>query len=415
MTPGYYGMRRSQPGTAPAGTTRGQSGTTPGQSGTAPGQSGTTPGQFGTAPGQFGTAPGQSGTTPGQSGTAPGQSGTAPGQSDKARIQSGTTLVTGATGFVGSAVTRRLLAAGHRVRVLVRPGADRRNLHGLAVEICEGDLTDRASLARALLDCRNLCHVAAIYRLWHPRPADIYAANVEGTRALMLEALAAGVERVVYTSSVATLGLHADGRPADEETPTGLSQMVGHYKRSKFLAEEVVRGLVDEQQLPAVIVNPSAPVGPRDIKPTPTGRLIRDAAAGRMPAFVDTGLNVVHVDDVAAGHLLALEHGQPGRRYILGGENLTLEVILHRIAALTGRRPPRVKLRPGWILPLAHISEMLARFSGGGEPRLTVDGVRLAQKRMFFTSDRARRELGYTARPVEQALQDAVNWFRPVV
>ncbi|MFQ5719345.1 MAG: hopanoid-associated sugar epimerase [Acidobacteriota bacterium] len=323
-----------------------------------------------------------------------------------------TCLVTGATGFVGAAVMRRLLAAGHDVRVLVRTGADRRNLAGHDVEVCEGDLTDRASLAAALAGCTALCHVAAIYRLWHPRPAEFYRVNVDGTRDLLVAAQAAGVDRIVYTSSVATLGWRAGGAPADEETPAALSDMVGHYKRSKYLAEAAVRELVRTAHLPAVIVNPSAPVGPGDIRPTPTGRLVRDAAAGRMPAYLDTGLNIVHVDDVADGHLRALTAGRPGRRYILGGENLTLAAILATIASLAGRRPPRLKLSPSWVLPLAYLREAVARLTGGAEPRLTVDGVRLARHRMFFTSDRARRELGYAPRPAAEALRDAVAWFR---
>ena len=239
-----------------------------------------------------------------------------------------TSLVTGATGFVGSAVVRALLDAGEVPRVLVRPESDRRNLAGLGVDLAEGDLRDAASLARACRGCQALFHVAADYRLWVPRPEEIYAANVDGTRALMQAAGAAGVARIVYTSSVATLGLTRDGSPADEATPAALADMIGHYKRSKFLAEEVVRGMVTEAGLPAVIVNPSTPIGPRDIKPTPTGRMIVEAARGRIPAFVDTGLNVVHVADVAAGHLLAFERGRIGERYILGGENLALAEIL---------------------------------------------------------------------------------------
>ncbi|MBM3572625.1 MAG: NAD-dependent epimerase/dehydratase family protein, partial [Alphaproteobacteria bacterium] len=233
-------------------------------------------------------------------------------------------LVTGATGFVGSAVARALLAAGHRVRALARPGSDRGNLDGLAIELYEGRLEDRESLERAVAGATALFHVAADYRLWVPDPDAMLATNVAGTRALMEVAQAAGVRRIVYTSSVAALGLHADGRPADETTPSSLADMVGPYKRSKFLAEEAVRALVRERGLPAVIVNPSTPIGPRDIKPTPTGRVVLEAARGNMPAYVDTGLNLVHVDDVAAGHLLAFDHGRVGERYILGGENVTL-------------------------------------------------------------------------------------------
>ncbi len=322
-----------------------------------------------------------------------------------------TTLITGASGFVGAAVARRLLAAGHELRALARPTSDRRNLDGLAVEIVEGDLRDAASLARAVAGCEALFHVAADYRLWARRPAELYESNVEGTRKLMRAAAEAGVRRIVYTSSVATLGLRPDGAPADEDTPATLDDMIGDYKRSKYLAEEAVRRMVAEDGLPCVIVNPSTPVGPRDVKPTPTGRMIVEAAAGRMPAFVDTGLNIVHVDDVAEGHLLAFEKGEIGARYILGGENLSLREILARIAAITGRRAPRIRLPHGLILPFAHLAEGWARLAGG-EPFATVDGIRMARKRMFFSSARAARVLGYAPRPADAALADAVAWFR---
>ena len=319
-------------------------------------------------------------------------------------------LVTGATGFVGSAVVRRLLAGGHAVRALARPGGDRRNLEGLAVEVVDGDLREQRSFAPALAGCVALFHVAADYRLWTPEPDSLYATNVDGTRALIEAATAAGVERIVYTSSVATLGLFPDGAPADEDTPAALADMIGHYKRSKFLAEQAARRLAREANAPVVIVNPSTPVGPRDIKPTPTGRMIVEAAAGRMPAFVDTGLNVVHVDDVAEGHLLAHRHGALGERYLLGGENMTLEAILGAIAAITGRPPPRVRLPHGLVLPIAFAAEVWARL-GGGEPFATVDGVRMARKRMFFTSAKAEAALGYRPRPAFAALEDAVAWF----
>ena len=322
-----------------------------------------------------------------------------------------TALVTGGTGFVGSAVVRALLADGEQVRVLVRPTSDTRNLEGLAVERAMGDLRDHDSLAGALSGCATLYHVAADYRLWVPDPQSLYASNVEGTRALMQAALAAGVRRVVYTSSVATLGLNADRSPADENTPVALSDMIGHYKRSKYLAEEVVRGMARTQGLPAVIVNPSAPVGPRDLKPTPTGRTVLDAAAGRMPAYVDTGLNIVHVDDVATGHLLAGRLGRAGERYILGGTNMSLREILGVIAELTGRRPPRWRLPHSALLPVAYVAEAWGRVSGR-EPLLTVDGIRLARKHMYFSSARAERELGYRARPARAALEDAIAAFR---
>lgn len=322
-----------------------------------------------------------------------------------------TTLVTGATGFVGSAVARQLVARGETVRVLVRAGADRRNIADLPVEPVEGDLRDGDSLARAVRGCRALYHVAADYRMWVPRPSEIYDTNVAGSVRLLRAAAAAGIERIVYTSSVAVLGARPDGAPADEETPVRLADMIGHYKRSKFLAEAAVRDLVRQAGLPVVIVNPSTPIGSRDVKPTPTGRLIVEAAAGRMPAFVDTGLNVAHVDDVAAGHVLAFERGVIGERYVLGGENLTLREILAEIARLCGRRPPRVCLPHGVVLPLAFAAESVSRVTGR-EPFATVDGVRMARKKMFFSSAKAQADLGYRARPAAAALADAVEWFR---
>ncbi len=321
-------------------------------------------------------------------------------------------LVTGATGFVGSAVTRRLLQRGEEVRVLVRPGSVECNLRDLPVARAVGDLTDPDSLARALRGCRSLFHVAADYRLWVPRPQPMYATNVEGTRQLMRAALEAGVTRIVYTSSVATLRLAGDGRPADEGCIGTLAEMIGHYKRSKFLAEVEVRRLIAEERLPAVIVSPSTPVGPGDVKPTPTGRVLVDAAAGRMPAYVDTGLNLVHVDDVAEGHLLAWERGEIGENYILGGENLTLREILREVAAITGRKPPRVRLPHALVLPLACLCEAAARLTGGKEPQVTLDGARMARKYMFFDSAKAQGELGYRPRPVAEALREAIDWFR---
>ena len=320
-------------------------------------------------------------------------------------------LVTGATGFVGSAVARRLLACGRKVRVLVRRTSDKTNLKDLAVEMREGALEDATSLADALAGCGALFHVAADYRLFVSNPDTMYRANVDGTRALMEAALAQGVERIVYTSSVATLGIDSGGAPANETTPSTLDDMIGPYKRSKFLAEAIVRTMAREQGLPAVIVNPSTPIGPRDIKPTPTGRLVVEAASGRMPAFVDTGLNLVHVDDVAVGHLLAEERGRIGERYILGGENLALREILRRIAVLVGRRPPRIGLPVRPLMPVAAIAETLARVTGK-EPFVTRDGLRLARKSMYFSSERAMKGLGYAPRPVDQALSDAVVWFR---
>ncbi len=324
-------------------------------------------------------------------------------------LPSGLCLVTGATGFVGSAVARALLKAGHPVRVLARPNSDRGNLEGLAVEIMEGSLEDPASLAAAVKGCRYLFHVAADYRLWVPDPAPMFRVNVAGTRELMLAALDAGVERIVYTSSVATLGI-VPGGVADEDTASRAADMIGPYKRSKFDAEAVVFELIAERSLPAVIVNPSTPIGPGDIKPTPTGRLIVEAARGRMPVFVDTGLNIAHVDDVAVGHLLAATAGQIGRRYILGGENLSLGEILAEIARLVGRRPPRFKIPHAALVPMAATAEAVARLTGR-EPFATVDGVKLSKKKMFFSSARAIEELGYASRPARQAIADAVAWY----
>lgn len=321
-----------------------------------------------------------------------------------------TTLLTGATGFVGSAIGRLLLEAGHTVRVLVRPGADRSNLAGLDVQLVYGDLLAPDTLVRALRSCDTLLHVAADYRLWTPEPQIMYQINVQGTRALMQAALSAGVARIVYTSSVATLGLRGDGLPADEQTPACLEDRIGHYKRSKFLAEQEVSRLVREEQLPAVIVNPSTPMGPRDIKPTPTGQIILDTMQGRMPAYVDTGLNIVHVDDAARGHLLALEKGRIGTRYILGGDNVTLQAILQQVCAVTGQRPPWLRLPHRLVLPVAWCMERISAVTGRA-PRTTVDAVRMARHPMYFSSDRAERELGYRHRPAADAIRDAVHWF----
>ena len=321
-------------------------------------------------------------------------------------------LVTGASGFVGSAVVRRALARGYDVRAFVRPGSALGNLEGVAVEIARGDLEDRESMANAIRGCDGLFHVAADYRLWTRNPDAMYRVNVEGTRALMEVALRARLSRIVHTSSVATLGIRANGVPADEDTPVALGDMIGPYKRSKFLAEHAVAGMVRENGLPAVIVNPSTPVGPRDVRPTPTGRMILEAARGRMPAYVDTGLNVVHVDDVGEGHLRAFEAGAVGERYILGGEDMSLADILAEIAAIAGRRPPRLRLPHGLVMPVAYLAEAWCRIVGGDEPMATLDGVRMARKKMFFTSDKARRILGYGPRPAREALVDAVAWFR---
>ena len=319
-------------------------------------------------------------------------------------------LVTGATGFVGAAVARALLGARWQVRVLARPGSDRRNLKSLDVEVSEGDLADSNSLERAAQGCDGLFHVAADYRLGARDPAELYRSNVEGTRNVLSAAHRSGVQRIVYTSSVATIGIPADGTPGDEQSPNSLENMIGHYKRSKYLAEEVVREAA-RGGISVVIVSPSTPVGPGDVKPTPTGQLVLDAAAGRMPAYVDTGLNIVHVDDVAAGHLLAYERGRPGERYILGGQDMSLREILELIARLEGRNPPRVRLPYGVVLPIAYLAEGFARLTGRSG-RITLEGVRMSRKKMFFSSAKAVRELGYRWRPPVQAFEDAIRWFR---
>jgi dihydroflavonol-4-reductase len=321
------------------------------------------------------------------------------------------TLLTGATGFVGSAVARALVGAGFPVRALVRLGSPRFHLGDLDLEFVEGDLRDGDSIARAIKGARTVFHVAADYRLWARDPREIFAANVDGTRNVMQAALRAGVERVVYTSSVATLGLRPDGAAADESNPLSETQGIGAYKRSKIAAERLIEAMIARDGLPAVIVNPSTPVGPRDVKPTPTGRIIIEAACGRIPGFVDTGLNLVHVDDVADGHLAALGHGVVGERYILGGTNVTFADMLADIARLVGRRPPRLRIPRAAVLPIAYAAEMLARFTGR-EPFATVDGVRMARYRMFFTAAKAERDLGYRPRPYVASLEDAIRWFR---
>ena len=320
-------------------------------------------------------------------------------------------LVTGAGGFLGSAVVRQALAAGYGVRAMVRSTGAVANLAGLDVELVEADIRDRESVARAVAGTRFVFHVAADYRLWAPDPEEIVRTNVLGTRTVMEEARRAGVERIVYTSSVATLAPQPGGHPSDETMALAEGDAVGAYKRSKVAAERIVLAMVGEGALPAVIVNPSTPIGPRDSRPTPTGRIIVEAASGRMPAFVDTGLNLVHVDDVAAGHLAALERGRIGERYILGGQNVALGDMLADIALLVHRRPPRLRLPRRLLYPLAIAAEALAKRTHR-EPFITVDGLRMARHRMFFTAAKAERELGYRARPYTEGLRDAIEWFR---
>ncbi|VVE68019.1 NAD-dependent dehydratase [Pandoraea pnomenusa] len=319
-------------------------------------------------------------------------------------------LVTGASGFVGSAVARTALARGHEVRLLVRGSSPRANLADLPVEVVEGDMRDAASMQRALAGCDALLHVAADYRLWAKDPNDIMRANIDGTRTVMDAALRAGVQRVVYTSSVATLRVHDAVGPVDETRPNDEATTIGVYKRSKVAAERLVERMIANDGLPAVIVNPSTPIGPRDIKPTPTGRIIVEAAQGKIPAFVDTGLNLVHVDDCAEGHLLALERGRIGERYILGGDDVLLRDMLSGIADMVGRKAPTIAL-PRWPLyPLAMAAQGVARFTGK-EPFVTVDGLKMSRYHMFFSSEKARRDLGYTARPYADGLRDALAWF----
>ncbi len=319
-------------------------------------------------------------------------------------------LVTGGTGFVGANVVRELLADGRSVRVLARPRGDRRALAGLDVEVCEGDLLDAASLKRAVQGVSTVFHVAADYRLWARNPEELHRANVGGTRAILEAAAEAGVRRVVYTSTVGALGIPQDGTPGTETTPVSLADMVGPYKASKFLAEQVALGFA-HQGLPVVIVNPSAPVGPWDVKPTPTGQMVVDFLQGKMFATLDTGLNLVHVRDVARGHLLAAERGKAGEKYILGRANLSLAEIGLLLSELTGIRPPRVRI-PYAVAWLAAASmEAVARMTGGA-PKVPLTAVRMAKKRMYFSAAKAVRELGLPQTDVREALRDATEWFR---
>ncbi|WP_174275360.1 hopanoid-associated sugar epimerase [Sphingomonas bacterium] len=321
-----------------------------------------------------------------------------------------TILVTGVTGFVGSGVARAFADAGYHVRGMARAASDRTNLADFPGEIVTGDLDDEASLVSALGGADALAHVAADYRLWAPDPEEIVRNNAAGTRAIMAAALATGVKRIVYTSSVATLKPDP-ARPADEDRPATPESAIGAYKRSKTVAERLVEQMIAEQGLPAVIVNPSTPIGPRDVKPTPTGRIIVDAARGRIPAYVDTGLNLAHVDDVARGHVLAFEKGRIGRRYILGGGDVPLGEMLAEIARQIGRRPPRWSLPIAPLFPVALAMEGIARLSGR-PPLLTLDTLRMARTHMYFSSARAEAELGYRHRPWQQGIADALAWSR---
>lgn len=319
-------------------------------------------------------------------------------------------LVTGASGFLGSALVRAFAGAGHPVRALVRPTSPRTALDGAECDIAVGDLLDGLSLAAALDGIAILVHAAADYRLWARRPAELYRANVDGTRMVLEAARAAGVGRIVYTSSVAALQPGSAAAPSDETRPQDPAAAIGHYKRSKTMAEALVMELAAEG-LPVVVVNPSTPIGPRDIKPTPTGRVLIEAASGRMPAFVDTGLNLAHVDDIAAGHVLAARHGRIGERYILGGENVALSAMLAEIARQSGRRAPSVRLPVAAVMPVAAIAEAAARISGR-PPFVSFDALRMARHSMYYDDRRARRDLGYRSRPWQEGIADALAFFR---
>lgn len=322
-------------------------------------------------------------------------------------------FVTGASGFVGSAVARRLTENGYRLRLLMRPTSKLDNVEGLGADIVTADMRDGATLAKAMKGARWLFHVAADYRLWAKYPSEIVRNNLEGTRAVMQAAISAGVERVVYTSSVATLRPHDDGTPADETSRHTVDTAIGAYKRSKLVAERLVERMIQDEALPAVIVNPSTPIGPRDIKPTPTGRIIVEAAQGRIPAFVDTGLNLAHVDDIADGHLLALKKGRIGESYVLGGQDVAFRDMVGIIAELSNRRAPSIGLPRLPLFPIAYVAEAVARITGK-EPFITADALKMAKYHMFFSSAKAIRELGYWARPHREALADALTWFRKV-
>jgi len=319
-------------------------------------------------------------------------------------------LVTGANGFIGAVLVRTLIEAGHRVRAFVRPTADRRSLEGVPAEIVQGDLGDRTSLQAAVKGCGWVFHAAALYQLWARDRRAFYASNVEGTRNILEAAGEAGADRVVYTSTVGVFPPSHNGQPITEDIEGTLDQVCGDYKRSKFLAEAEALALA-RRGLPLVIVNPSAPVGPGDWKPTPTGQMIVDYLNGKMWASMDTGLNIIAVEDVAQGHLLAAERGRPGQRYILGHENLTLQQIFAVLAGVSGIPAPRVKVPRGVVLPLGHLSQWMAEHVTGGPPFIPLDAARMAQHFMFFDNRKAREELGLRPGPAEDALRRAAQWF----
>jgi dihydroflavonol-4-reductase len=321
------------------------------------------------------------------------------------------TFLTGATGFLGSHVARVLAAQGGQLRVLVRPTSNLKNLEGLNAETATGDLRDPASIDKAMSGCDTVFHVAADYRLWARDPQEMYRSNVEGTRAILEAARKNGVRRLVYTSSVATMGFTRNGNPADEDSPVTLPNMIGHYKRSKFMAEQIALE-AGRAGMHVVVVNPTTPVGEQDIKPTPTGRIILDFLKRKFPAYVDTGLNLVDVTECARGHVAALERGNSGERYILGGENLTLKQILDKLGAITGLPSPTVKLPYFFAFAAAAVDETITGRILHREPRATIDAVRMGRKKMFATSAKAERDLGWKIVPAENALRRAVEWFR---
>lgn len=320
-------------------------------------------------------------------------------------------FVTGATGFLGSHVARVLAEEGADLRLLVRPTSNLRNLEGLRAETATGDLRDSASLEKAMAGCDTLFHVAADYRLWVRDPAEMYRSNVEGTRAILEAARKNGVRRVVYTSSVGTVGFTGNGRPADEDSPVSLADMVGHYKRSKFMAEQVALE-AGRSGMDVVTVNPTTPVGEQDVKPTPTGRIVLDFLKRKFPAYVETGLNLVDVRECARGHVAALEKGKTGERYILGGEDLTLKQILDKLGEITGLPSPTVKLPYVFAFAAGVVDEAITGRLLHREPRATVDTVRMGKKKMFASSAKAERELGWKIVPVDAALRRAVDWFK---
>ena len=325
-------------------------------------------------------------------------------------VRSMKAFVTGATGFIGSHVAELLQQQGAELRLLVRRTSRTENIAGLNCERIPGDLHDFDSLLRGMSGCDVVFHVAADYRLWVPRPDEMYRANVDGTLAVIDAARQAGVKRVVYTSSVATMGFLQDGTVVDEDTPVNLSHMIGHYKRSKFLAEEVAL-TAGRSGAPVVVVNPTTPIGERDIKPTPTGRIIVDFLNRNFPAYVDTGLNLADVTEVARGHLLAMEKAKPGERYILGGENLTLKQILDKLSAITGLPSPTMLVPHAVALGYAAFDQFFTGIMRRKEPRATVEAVRMGRKKMFASSAKAERELGYRVIPVENGLRRAATWF----